>query len=56
MIKNRESACLSRKRKKEYVLNLEDSIKDANEQNKTMKLENQELKKKNLVLETEVTI
>lgn len=56
MIKNRESACLSRKRKKEYIQNLEESLKQIKEQNNTMNLENQELKEKNLVLETEVTI
>ena len=33
MIKNRESACISRKRKKEYVTNLEDHINSLNTDN-----------------------
>lgn len=53
MIKNRESACLSRKRKKEYMQTLEDSLKDVADQNEALKVENQQLKDKVLVLETE---
>lgn len=54
MIKNRESACLSRKRKKEYVTTLEDSLNEAKKENDGLKQENQKLKDKVLVLETEV--
>lgn len=53
MIKNRESACLSRKRKKEYMQTLENSLKDIANQNENLKIENQQLKDQVLVLETE---
>ena len=44
MIKNRESACLSRRKKKEYVTNLEDQINLLNQENSVLKLENEQLK------------
>ena len=46
MIKNRESACLSRKKKKEYVTNLEDDLNNLAKENVDLKEENKTLKKR----------
>lgn len=53
MIKNRESASLSRKRKKEYLQGLEESLQEFNDQNKKLQEENEILKKKLQALQDE---
>jgi len=53
MIKNRESACISRKKKKEYVTQLEDQINTLANENLILRNENENLKEKVRELQTE---
>uniref|UniRef100_H2YS81 BZIP domain-containing protein n=1 Tax=Ciona savignyi TaxID=51511 RepID=H2YS81_CIOSA len=53
MIKNRESACQSRQRRKEYVHTLENRLTDCLEENQNLRTSNQQLRDKVQELENE---
>ncbi|XP_076359947.1 uncharacterized protein LOC143252143 [Tachypleus tridentatus] len=50
MIKNRESACLSRKKKREYLQTLEGEVKALTQENRLLKEENSQLKQQIVTL------
>ena len=53
MIKNRESACLSRKKKKEYLTNIEDQLNGLIKENRVLKQDNEVLRQRVRELEAE---
>lgn len=53
MMKNRESACLSRQRKKQHLKNLEDRVAEITKMNEKLKDENESLKQRINLLEYE---